>query len=156
MTRRQLRTAQDTGTSRDTMGAMPLRVASADLSDDEFLLALESGALEPSRFRHGDHLRFAWLSLHRMSLADAELFVTSAIKRFAYRNGATHIYNQTMTIAWVRLIATHHESSFDEFLEANESRLNDQLLHRFWTPELLASDRAKWEWVAPDRQALPS
>jgi CDP-diacylglycerol--glycerol-3-phosphate 3-phosphatidyltransferase len=134
---------------------MALRVASADLSDDEFLSAFESGTLDPSRFRHGDHLRFAWLALQRMGTADAERFVASAIRRFANRHGAAHLYHETMTLGWVRLIATHHESSFDEFLTANECRLNAQLLHRFWSVELLESDLAKREWVAPDKQALP-
>ena len=134
---------------------MAPRIASTDLTDDEFLSAFESGTLSPSQFRHGDHLRFAWLSLHRMSTVDAERFVSSAIKRFADQHGASHLYNETMTVAWVRLIVTHHESSFDEFLCANEHRLNAELLHRFWTPELLGSDLAKREWVAPDKKALP-
>ena len=53
------------------------------------------------------------------------------------------------------MIASHGEGSFAEFLAANEARLGKDLLHRFWSPELLASERAKREWVEPDREALP-
>ena len=130
-------------------------LASADLSDEEFLAALDSGELKPSQFRHADHLRLAWLYLHQRPLERAELLVRSAIKRIAERHAVSHLYNETVTIAWVRLISTHCEPSFADFLRENESRLNLQLLHRFWTPELLTSDRAKREWVAPDRRSLP-
>ncbi|MDQ6706718.1 MAG: hypothetical protein M3Z85_12165, partial [Acidobacteriota bacterium] len=81
--------------------------------------------------------------------------VSSGIKRFAERHGVAHIYHETVTIAWVRLISTHRESTFAEFLRVNEDWLNRELLHRFWSPELLGSDLAKREWVTPDRQALP-
>ena len=134
---------------------MALSVASADLEDDQFLEAFESAELDPSKFRHADHLRFAWLCLHRATPEQAEKRVAGAIKQFAERQGAADRYHETITLAWVRLISTHHESSFDEFLSDNESRLNIELLHRFWTPELLASDLAKHEWIAPDRHALP-
>jgi hypothetical protein len=87
-------------------------------------------------------------------LEHAELLVRSSIRRFAERHAVSHLYNETVTIAWVRLISTHRESSFADFLRENESRLNLQLLHQFWTPELLTSDRAKREWVAPDRRGL--
>ena len=44
---------------------MSLVLASADLSDDEFLAAFHSRRLATSQFRHADHLRLAWLHLHR-------------------------------------------------------------------------------------------
>ncbi|MGI8990574.1 MAG: hypothetical protein ACR2I2_13475 [Bryobacteraceae bacterium] len=133
-----------------------MRAGSSELSDEEFLAAVDSAALHPSQFRHADHLRLAWLYLRQTSLENAERLVRSGIERFAERHGVADIYNETVTLAWVRLISTHRESSFAEFLSENESRLNSSLLHRFWTPELLTCDRAKREWVPPDRQALPA
>ena len=58
-------------------------------------------------------------------------------------------------LAWLHLLATHREPTFEEFLRQNEARLNLDTLHRFWSPELLASDRARREWVPPDREELP-
>jgi hypothetical protein len=55
----------------------------------------------------------------------------------------------------MHLLATHHENSFDEFLTANEYRLNSDLLHRFWTPEILASREARSHWVPPDLREFP-
>ena len=134
---------------------MPLTLASAHLSDDDFLSALHTCRLSTSEFRHADHLRLAWLHLQREPLEQALVNVRTGIQNFAAHHGVHDLYHETITVAWVRLLATHHERSFDEFLAGNENMLNKDLLHRFWTPELLASERAKREWVEPDRQPLP-
>lgn len=134
---------------------MSLRLGSADLDDEAFLSALRTGRLESSKFHHADHLRLAWLAVHKLTLTEAEEFVCSAIKGFAERHGASHKYNQTVTVGWVRLIATHRESTFEEFLTRNEHQLNQKLLLRFWTASLLGSDLAKSQWIEPDRQQLP-
>lgn len=134
---------------------MPLVIGSAELADDEFLAAFHACTLDPTLFRHGDHLRLAWLYVHRGPLEEAVLRVRTEIKAFAASHGASQKFHETMTEAWVRLIATHSESSFENFIKENESRLNGALLHRFWSPEVLASDEARVAWVPPDRHPLP-
>jgi hypothetical protein len=129
--------------------------ASAHLGDDEFLDAFHSCRLANSEFRHADHLRLAWLHLHRASPKEALEQVRAGIRRFAEHHGASHLYHETVTTAWVRLLATHHEATFEEFLRVNEPRLTAALLHRFWSPELLASEAARHHWVGPDRAHLP-
>ncbi len=135
---------------------MAVIVASRELSDDEFLTDLTSCELPPSLFRHGDHLRFAWLLLHRMPFDEALRLIREGIQRFAAHHGATHIYHETLTTAWVKLLATHREASFEEFIVSNEHLLRVELLHRFWTPAVLHSEAAKLSWVPPDKKALPA
>jgi CDP-diacylglycerol--glycerol-3-phosphate 3-phosphatidyltransferase len=135
---------------------MSMVVASAHIDDEEFLRAFHRCELPASCFRHGDHLRLAWLQVHRAPLADALESVRSGIKRFAAHHGASHIYHETVTSAWVRLIATHRETEFRQFMSENQHRLNGALLHRFWTPEALNSEAARKGWLAPDREALPA
>jgi hypothetical protein len=130
-------------------------LGSCDFSDEQFLAALASGELAASQFRHADHLRLAWLWVRRLPLEQAEERVRATIQAFAQRHGVPGLYHETITRAWVRLIATHRETSFGEFLEENEYRLNRELLWRFWTPEVLGSEVAKGQWVEPDRHALP-
>ena len=134
---------------------MSLVLAGAGLSDDEFLAAFHSRRLATSQFRHADHLRLAWLHLHREPFDVALAQVRSGIQEFAAHHGLAGLYHETITAAWVRLLATHEEASFAEFIKDNEYRLNKDLLHRFWTPEALASEDAKSRWVPPDRQDLP-
>ena len=134
---------------------MPLVLATTHLSDDEFLEAFHSCRLSTSEFRHADHLRLAWLHLAREPFETALVRVRSGIQAFAKYHGLTGLYHETITAAWVQLLATHDENSFEEFLTVNESRLSSNLLHRFWTPEVLASPEARNSWVPPDRQELP-
>ncbi len=130
---------------------MTLTVASAYLDDEQFLQAVADCSLPASAFRHGDHLRLAWLLLHRHPFPEALLEVRQSIMRLAGAFGAKGLFHETITRAWASLLATHHEATFAEFLKAHEERLNLDLLHRFWSPELLKSDTARLSWVAPDR-----
>ena len=135
---------------------MPLVFGSASLADNEFLAAFHTCTLDPAMFRHADHLRLAWLYVHQEPLEEALIRVRTEIQAFAPHHRASHKYHETITTAWVRLIATHSETSFESFIQENESLLNGELLHRFWTPEALASDEARNAWVPPDRRPLPT
>ncbi|MGC2161148.1 MAG: hypothetical protein WA634_04500 [Silvibacterium sp.] len=135
---------------------MAIVIASGSLSDEDFLAAFNSCTLPLSSFRHGDHLRLAWLSLHQRPFAEALEIVRSGIQRYAAHHGALHIYHETITTAWVKLLATHHEASFAEFLEENQPRLHLGLLHRFWSPDALNSETARRVWLPPDRAVLPN
>jgi hypothetical protein len=137
------------------MVAMALVIASAHLSDDEFLTALGTCELPLSAFRHGDHLRFAWLQLHREPFDQALQLVRAGIRRYAAHHNVSHIYHETITTAWVKLLATHREADFGQFIAQHESRLNLALLHRFWTPGALASEAARLTWLPPDQAPLP-
>jgi len=130
-------------------------LATAHLTDDEFLEAFHSCRLRNSEFRHADHLRLAWLHLAREPFETALERVRSGIQAFAQHHKLSGLYHETITTAWMHLLASHQENSFGEFLAANEARLSSDLLHRFWTPEILASREARNSWVPPDRQELP-
>ena len=134
---------------------MPVILASSHLDDDEFMAAFHSCQLQLSEFRHGDHLRLAWLHLQLEPPDVALAHVRTGIQTFARFHGVNDLYNETITQAWMRLLITHHEPTFSAFLSANEPLLSKELLHRYWSPELLASDTAKREWVPPDGQPLP-
>lgn len=138
------------------MKVVALELGSIKLDDETFLHMFEALALPPEAFRHADHLRLAWLMLDRYGVEGAQSSVKRGIRAFAAHHGASHIYHETVTLGWVRLIATHDEQTFAEFLRRNDARLNKETLHRFWSPELLSSDLARQQWVAPDREPLPS
>src|SRR2546427_6837500 len=107
---------------------MPLVLASAQLSDEEFLAAFHDCRLKNSEFRHADHLRLAWLHLHREPLEIALANVRAGIQKFAQKHNAAGLYHETITTAWVRLLSSHREPEFAEFIAANEHRLNRELL----------------------------
>ena len=127
-----------------------------ELTDDQFLHAFHSCQLPKEQFTNTAHFRLAWLHVHREPLSEAEERVRAGIQAYAAHLGATAKYHETITVAWVRLVATHREASFDEFLRLHQARLNLSTLHRFWSRELLASEQARREWVAPDLAELPT
>lgn len=135
---------------------MAVVIASSNLSDEDFLTAFNSCELPLASFRHGDHLRLAWLYLHRKPFNEALELVREGIQRYAAHHSASHIFHETVTVAWVKLLATHREASFAEFIKGNESRLNLGLLHQFWSPDALDSQAARRSWLPPDKAPLPN
>lgn len=132
-----------------------LRLASSALNDEEFLAAFHSCSLPPACFRHADHLRLAWIHVHCGTLLEAVNHVRHGIRAYAAHLGKPEIYHETITVAWVHLIASHDEPTFADFLARNEHRLNADLLYRFWSQELLQSGKARAEWVMPNKMQLP-
>jgi hypothetical protein len=131
-------------------------LASVGMTDDEFLTAFHSLTLEASQFRHGDHLRLAWLHLERAPFPAALENVRTGIQAFAAHHGAKGLYHETITRAWVHLLASHDEPNFAEFLSRHSHRLNKDLLHSFWSPAALDSEEARRSWLAPDLRNLPA
>jgi hypothetical protein len=134
---------------------MGITVASSALDDVLFLAAVTNGTLPLDSFRHGDHLRLAWLKLHAFPFPEALAEIRRTIRSFASHHGKAAIYHETITTAWAALLASHREPTFAEFLGANEHLLNKALLERYWSPQILYSSAAKETWVPPDRAALP-
>jgi hypothetical protein len=134
---------------------VPIVVASAALSDEELLEAFDACTLPLSSFRHGDHLRLAWLRLEREDLPTVVRSVREGIRRFAQHHGVSHIFHATMTEAWVRLLASHEPESFVSFVARDAAPLERVRLETYYSPELLKSDLARAQWVEPDRAPLP-
>ncbi len=133
-----------------------MAIASLSLSDNAFLAAFQNCELPLSSFRLGDHLRLAWLQLHRNTPDQALTLVREGIRTHATHHGVSHIFHKTITTAWVKLLATHREPTFAAFIHDNECRLGSELLHRFWTPAALNSQTARSSWLPPDRNPLPN
>jgi N-formylglutamate deformylase len=115
------------------------------MTDDEFVSAFESCTLPPSAFHHSDHIRLARIYLHQMGLdAATERFIES-LKRFAAHLGKSEKYHETMTIAWMRVVAaTDHATELDK-----------DHLYRYYSRELLETPEARMGFVEPDLQQLP-
>jgi hypothetical protein len=127
------------------------------MTDDEFLRAFEDCMLET--FRHRDHLRLAWLYLRRHPYGEALAAIERSIRRFAEHHGATGKYHQTMTVAWMRLMAAAMAAGprepFDALLEDHPQLLDPAALRIFYSKATLESDAARHHWVEPDQGALP-
>jgi hypothetical protein len=137
-----------------------IRLGTAHLSDQALVEEFESCRLPTAQFHHADHIRLAWIYLGQMTELEATLRIEQAIRRYANHNGIGQKYHQTITLAWMRLVAdarrsTPAVSGFFEFAELHPNLLDVHRLKVFYTKERLESPQARAEWVEPDVCQLP-
>ncbi len=126
--------------------------------DRDFLDRFDDCTLPESEFRHAGHVRMAWLRLNEAPFAQALAQISDGIRRYARSKGQTSKYHETVTVAFARIVASRMRSgeSFDDFASRNADLFSPQpLLRRYYSAELLDSDRARREFVAPDLEPLP-
>lgn len=133
-----------------------MQFGSVAMTDDTFVAALQNCSYPIENFHHADHLRLGWILLSKMDPVSASAEAAKLIRNFGLHHGKGHIYHETVTRAWMRLLACHHEPSFEEFLSRNAGRISTRLLYEFWREETLNSQQARAEWVEPDLRSLPS
>jgi hypothetical protein len=133
---------------------------SCGLDEDEFVSRVESCCYPNERFRHGDHIRLAWIYVRRYGAREAEKRITTTIQRFATSLGHEKKYHETLSRAWLRLVAVAHAltpkiASFDEFTTKHGWLLDRSALTTFYSGRCLSSEAARHGWVEPDRTPLP-
>jgi hypothetical protein len=114
-----------------------------------------AGRIRSTGFAHRDHVRMAFLALNRETFPVAFERYSEGIRRLAVHAGRLEKFNQTITGAFLSVIAerlaAHPQTDFEAFLEANPDLLDKTLLDRYYTPERLDSDTAKTVYLLPDR-----
>ena len=133
------------------------------MTDDELIACFEAGAVPPGGFHHREHVRVAWRYLCREPLGQALERFRAALRHFAEKQGAPGLYHETITTAYVLLIAERvqasgRDGSWESFAAANGDLFawGPSILDRYYTPTTLASDAARATFVAPDRgEAAP-
>jgi hypothetical protein len=131
-----------------------------ELSDSEFVRAFEACELSNECFHHRDHLRLAWIYLKSHGEAEARRRLGDTIRRFAGHHGKSDKYHETITAAWLRLVASAMDrsprgASFDDLTIAAPELLDKNTIERFYSVVVLASESARTSWVEPDLQPLP-
>ena len=130
------------------------------MTDEQLIEAFESTELAGDQFSHAEHVRVAWHYLSQASLHEALTRFTVALQRFAAAKGVPDKYHETITVAYMLLIAERLEGrrglSWTEFAAANPDLLTrtPSPLARYYTEDTLQSDRARRSFVMPDR--IPS
>jgi hypothetical protein len=147
------------------------------MTDDEFLSRFESGTLERFQWTHEAHIRMAWLYLSRFPFSVALQRVRNGIWRLnsvfnqmkppeprrswlpcLTRSKPKSGYHETVTVAYVRLIASRRleEEDFPAFRERNPDLFDSKnpVLHRMYSRERLESQEARRAFVEPDLQRL--
>jgi hypothetical protein len=122
---------------------------------------LEAGRVAPDAFDHRAHLRLAYTCLVEHSGEEALSRIRRGLLGFLRYHGVDSTkYHETLTRAW--LLAVRHfmarsgpTDSAEAFIDANPSLLDTGILGTHYSADLLFSERARGEFVAPDLEPIP-
>ena len=127
------------------------------MTDDELHDAFTSTALPADQFHHEQHVRVAWLFVCRHGMPAAIGKFSEAIKQFAAAKGAHGLYHETITWAFLLIIAERQardpHATWPAFAAANADLLTwkPSILERYYSKEFLMSDEARRGFVMPDK-----
>jgi hypothetical protein len=117
------------------------------------------GELDPDTFHHADHVRTAFEILERHDFMQAARAYSAGLRVLAQKAGRPGAYHETITLAYLSLIAERmSERAFDDFesfAAANPDLMQKSALSRWYAPERLNSDLARRVFVLPGPRSMP-
>jgi hypothetical protein len=122
-------------------------------------MAHREGPFHRRLFDHRQHVMFAWRVLDESSAGEAAQIVGTEIRKYAAMH-APGKYHETMTQFWVLLVAhtraqANASGDFEEHLARFAMLINAGAHKHHYSPAVLASERARREFVEPDLLPLP-
>lgn len=112
------------------------------------------GEADPARFPHREHIRMGFEMLRRHSFPETALRYSNALRAMTTKIGKPQAFHQTVTIAFLSLIAERLESGnwsdFESFAENNADLIDKSALARWYTPERLATEASRRTFLLPD------
>ncbi len=130
------------------------------MTDQEIIEHFESGNVPESGFHHADHVRLAFAYLRSHQVLPALEKFSAALKKFAARHGKTQLYNETITWAYIFLIAERiarsgtEQLDWNHFAESNPDLLvwKGGVLTQYYEDATLKSDLARLSFIFPDKR----
>jgi len=117
------------------------------------------GDLDPACFHHADHVCTAFEILRRHEFMEAAEIYSRGLKQLAQKAGRPGGYHETITFAFLSLIAERlvvgRFTDFESFAAANPDLMEKSALVRWYAPERLNSEIARKTFVLPDPRAAP-
>jgi hypothetical protein len=130
-----------------------------ELEIDAFLAAFEGGTLPKARWTHGAHLLTGACYVHAFGEAAAIDRMRVCVRRYneavGGKNTETSGYHETITVAWIKLLAgllresgSMERGAFAALAEERFERQRD-IFRRHYDFDLVGSVEARRVWVAP-------
>jgi hypothetical protein len=112
------------------------------------------GELDATKFPHREHVRMGFEMLRRHDFAETVFHFSSTLRAMAVRAGKPEAFHQTVTVAFLSLIAERIHSGdyadFDSFARANADLLDKSALSRWYPSERLLTDTARRTFLLPE------
>jgi hypothetical protein len=125
----------------------------------ELVRAFETCEIHPAEFKHYQHLAVALWYLRHHAYEAASEKMRGGIQRLAAAYGKSG-YHETITVFWLKVVhgfVLKADSRATIFGLANELASkygHKNLIAEYYSEEILASAKAKNEWVEPDLRLL--
>jgi len=124
------------------------------MNDDVFLASLEDGSLSPQDFGHRAHLRAGFLYLRRHDFPSACVAMKRAITGFAGRIGKASLYHETLTIAFLALLAERRadepqDIDFEVFMSRYPELEDLNYFRRYYPAGTLDSPESRQTFILP-------
>lgn len=124
----------------------------------EELRAFETGALDPAKFPHAEHIRLGFEMLARHPFGDAVMRFSRGLKLLSAKAGRPQLYHETITVAFLALINERRvrglPQTWSEFQRTNGDLFDKRRLEKWYSAEQLASDLARKTFCLP-QGAIP-
>ena len=116
--------------------------------------AFLTGRIDHRSFSHADHVCVAFELLQQSSFMTAAASLSAGLKSLAAQAGNRRAYNETMTFAFLSLIAERRAdgryASAEQFMRANQDLLDKAVITRWYDPARLSLDIARDIFILPD------
>lgn len=120
---------------------------------DRDLQLFETGAIDPVRFPHSEHLRLAFEILTRCDFGDAITRFSRALKLTTAKAGKPDEYHETITVAFLAVVAERRHrlctATWEAFRAANSDLLDKNCLQRWYSAEQLNLEIARRTFCLP-------
>ena len=122
----------------------------ADSLTDAFL----EGRIDPAAFRHAQHVEVAYGLLGRGPFLEAASALSSGLKAITARAGNPGAYHETITLAFLALVAERRakgeSDGIEVFASANPDLFDKAVLNHWYAPDRLATALARRTFLLPD------
>lgn len=121
------------------------------------LADFEAGRADPAAFTHREHVRISFELLQRYTFPEALFRLAKGLRGLAVNAGVPGKYHETITVAFLALIAERHWrggfEGWEEFAAGNPDLLQRDLLAQIYDPAVLESAAARATFLLPRRLA---
>lgn len=119
------------------------------------LADFEEGRIAPDQLPQREHVRISYELLERHPFLEALFRLAKGLRRLAANAGHLEKYHETITVAFLALIAERRlrgrYASREDFAARNPDLFRKELLEEFYKPALLKSALARRRFVLPRR-----
>ena len=112
------------------------------------------GEIPAAEFPHREHVRMAFEMLKRHDFPETVLHYSRTLRAMTEKAGKPQAFHQTVTIAFLSLIAERMEhrgaADFGAFARDNPDLLEKSVVSRLYRPERLSSETARRTFLLPE------